>query len=303
MISGDPSILKAGSGAHDRLQLQTARVSYLEPHVWGRGGDSAFAILRAARQGSFNVVTAQDPFFRGCIAWFAARVSHARLNLQVHTDLSAHSVWRQMLSNFLLRRADSIRVVSQKIKEQVLNMGVHAPVTVLPVFVDLARFKNITHRPHPYFQKTIVWAGRFEAEKDPLYALEILKEVRKRGIDTGLVMLGIGSMEQILRRQAEGLPVEFPGWQDPIGYLAQADVVVSTSLHESWGASIVEALVAGVPVVAPDVGIAKEAGAVVVAREKIAETVAEILRRGGRGELKIHLLNKNEWAKVWKESL
>ena len=115
-------------------------------------------------------------------------------------------------------------------------------------------------------------------------------------------MLGTGRLEKVLRKFA-GREVDFPGWQDPILFFETAGVVLSTSKHESWGASMVEALLARVPVVACDVGIAKEAGAIVVEREKLSEAVKETLDKKVEGELKIKLLNKSEWAAAWKETL
>ena len=180
-----------------------------------------------------------------------------------------------------------------------------APICVLPIYVDVQKFRAVT--PVPHVQKTILWIGRFEEEKDPEAALPLLQSVRDAGIDAGLVLLGAGSLGVRLKSayslsNAE-IPVEFPGWVDPLYYIARADVVINTSKHESFGASMLEALAAGVPVVAPDVGIAKEAGAIIVAREKLAEAVVEVLRSGRRGELKLNLLNKEEWARKWKESL
>jgi glycosyltransferase involved in cell wall biosynthesis len=191
--------------------------------------------------------------------------------------------------------------VSEKIRGQVKAINPRAPISVLPVFVDVERFRGTEHIPSE--QKRLLWIGRFEKEKDPLAALAIYKQVRARSSDARLVMLGSGSLEKDLRQQTEGLPVEFPGWGDPKAYLEKADVVLCTSRYESWGASIIEALAAGVPVVAPDVGIAREAGAIVVPRADLAEAVTEVLSSGQRGELKLELLDKEEWAQEWEKSL
>jgi glycosyltransferase involved in cell wall biosynthesis len=121
--------------------------------------------------------------------------------------------------------------------------------------------------------------------------------------DTKLIILGKGSLETLLKSAAKGSNVEFPGWQDPSTYLPIADVVLSTSKHESWGASIVEALAAGVPVVAPDVGIAREAGAIVVPRTELAKAVVEALHSNARGVLALPLLTKDEWARAWVATL
>jgi glycosyltransferase involved in cell wall biosynthesis len=80
-------------------------------------------------------------------------------------------------------------------------------------------------------------------------------------------------------------------------------VVLSTSQFEGYGAGIVEALAAGVPVVAPDVGIAREAGAIVVPREELAGAVMKVLEHGMKGELRIKPPDKEEWTRRWKETL
>ncbi len=250
-------------------------------------------------------MTSQDPLLRGAFARCAANKIGARVNMQVHMDLQVLPWWKRIFAKTQLRRADSVRVVSKKIKKQVESVGIRAPIRVLPIYIDISKFKNIVRHPSKsdLLGKTILWIGRFEAEKDPLLALAVLRQVLAAGIDIRLVMLGSGSLGATLRDNSVGLPVEFPGWRDPAAYLAKADVVLCTSKHESWGASIVEALAAGVPVVTPDVGVAREAGAVIVPREQLAKAVAEVLKSGQRGELQLQLPNAQEWARQWNETL
>ncbi|MSR70801.1 glycosyltransferase [Candidatus Kaiserbacteria bacterium] len=285
MITGDK---KFGPG-HPRYDLQ-ASVCDLSVVYWGRG-----SVFPKIPPGPFGVVTSQDPFWRGLFAWWVARRIGAKLNIQVHTSVL------NALGKFVLRRADSVRVVSEKIRQHIVAIGIRAPITVLPIYVDVSKFRTIT--PQPHGQKTILWVGRFEDEKDPLLALNVLEAVRQEGVDAALVMLGTGSLEKSLTARAKGLPVQFPGWRDPAAYLAQADVVLSTSKHESYGASIIEALAAGVAVVAPDVGVAREAGAIVVPRSDLGHATAAALRAGARGELKLALLDPEEWVKRWCGSL
>jgi len=219
----------------------------------------------------------------------------------VHADLDAQSAVKHILAGVVLRHADTVRVVSQKVKQQVERMGIQAKVTTLPVFVDTSAFATISRKPHE--GKNILWVGRFEKEKNPLLALEVLQDVLKSLPSVHLVMLGAGSMKERLERTAQGLPVTFPGWQDPKPYLAEAGVVLSTSPAESFGASIVEALAAGVQVVALDVGVAKEQGAVVELPKNLAKGVVHVLKTEMRGELKSPVLNEHEWVEIWKESL
>lgn len=291
MITGDKKI-KPG---HERFDLQASAVERLEAVYWGRG-----SLLPRVSEGHFDVVTTQDPFWRGLVGWLMARRLRARLNVQVHADLQGQGAVKHMLAQVVLRHADSIRVVSEAVRKQVENIGVHAPIHVLPVYIDIEKFKNISREPHEH--KTILWFGRFEPEKGPLKALQVLHKVRTH-VDAKLVMLGVGSLEPLLKVKAASIPVEFPGWQDPAPYLSRADVVLSTSLHESFGASIVEALAAGVPVVAPDVGVAHEAGAFVVPSEHLAEKIVEVLQKGQSSALNLNLLAKDAWAAAWARTL
>lgn len=300
MISGDKNLLTEGSEASARLGLQRSQVDQLDVFVWPQV-HSEWEIMRAARKNHYDVVTTQDPFWRGLLGWKIKLWFGAKLNLQVHADLSAQPFWRRALASFLLKKADSVRVVSEKIKDFLVPLHLHAAIFVLPIFVEIRRFRNVT--PQQHSQKTILWLGRFEPEKDPLYAIQVLKEVRAKGVDAKLVMLGAGGLEGVLRQAAQNLPISFPGWSDPTSYLETADVVLCTSRHESWGASIVEALAAGVPVVAPDVGIAREAGAIIADRNQLASKVIEVMKDGTRGTLRLNLPSAEEWAKSWRETL
>jgi glycosyltransferase involved in cell wall biosynthesis len=295
---------RAGSDATERQALQAALVERYTILTPREGENNLRAVWRMLWEGMHeraDVVSAQDPFFSGLIAWLIARLSRAKLHIQVHTDIDAQSAFKHILAQIMLRHADGIRVVSEKIKAQVLRKGIQAPVSVLPIFVDLALFRAIEHGPHT--EKKILWIGRFEEEKDPIAAIEIFKKVHEEFSDSALILLGNGSLESRVHDLADGLPIEFPGWQDPKPFLSSADVVISTSRHESWGASIVEALAAGIPVVAPDIGIAKEAGAIVVSREKLAEAVIEVLRSGQKGELKLSLPTAEAWAREWYKDI
>ncbi len=304
MISGDPHILTQGSEAYSRLEMQMTQVEQLDVFVWPQK-HSWREISLVAQKNAYDVVTAQDPFWRGLIAWRVALRVGTRLNLQVHTDILRESLLKRALARFLLPKADTIRVVSEKLKKHLEQFKLRGTISVLPIYVETSHLAGLSHHQHPSFEKTLLWIGRFEKEKDPTYALIVLKQVRDAGVNAGLIMLGAGSLERKLLEHAKSLMpyVEFPGWQDPKQYLEMANVVISTSLFESYGASIIEALASGVPVVSPDVGIAREAGAVVVPKEKLSEAVIETLNFGKRGKLNLTMPSKEDWAKRWKETL
>lgn len=292
VITGDT---RFGPG-NERYELQKSAVSELRVLYWGRG-----ALIPRIPWGTYDVITAQDPFWRGHLAWHLKWLMGARLNIQVHTDLSAYGFFKRLFARLQLWHADTIRVVSEKIKQQVLEMVPHAKVAVLPIFVDTKPFEHIQHMPHE--GKHILWIGRFEEEKNPLGAIRIFKTIYAAQPQARLTMLGAGHLEEELKKQAVGLPVRFPGWQSPATFLSTADAVMCTSWHESFGASMIEALAAGVPVIAPDVGVAKDAGALVVEREDMAHATVRVLRQGMKGHLLLSMPPADVWTRQWLETL
>lgn len=242
-----------------------------------------------------DVVTAQDPFETGLIGLLIARHFGVPLHVQVHTDFlsrqfARHSLlnrFRKMLASFVLSRAARIRVILERTKDELRARGVSAPITVLPIFVDTARFSSLQRVKHPRFKIALLSIGRLEPEKRVELAVRALKESRDVGHDAGLTIVGSGSQEASLRSLAHSLGleqyVEFVGWRDDIApYLASADALLVPSVYEGYGIVTIEALAAGVPVIATDVGAAREAGAIVAREGAFADTVIDWIAHGPR---------------------
>lgn len=220
-----------------------------------------------------DVISAQDPFETGLAALLMADYFHVPFVVEVHTDFLTPSFRRHSLLNrlrlgiarFVLRRAAGVYVVSTRIKDALQKKyTLTVPIAVLPIFVDITRFQTITRTPE---KGNVLWAGRFETEKNPDLALSAVAAAQKKGIHIRLTMLGAGRLEHSLKQCAIQLgiatQVAFPGWQDIGPYLSRAELLLVTSAYEGYGMIIVEALAAGVPVLATDVGIAREAGAII----------------------------------------
>lgn len=228
----------------------------------------------AKRGVQFDIVTAQDPFELGVTAFLIARMIGAKLHLQIHTDFmspyfikeSLINRVRSMVARSLVRRADALRVVSERIKNSL--QGVDGPVRVLPIFIDV---EHIAHSPviknlkdtYPQFKKHILMASRLSSEKNIELAILSMGEVVKKNPTAGLIIVGSGDQEKALREQVRTLNIQsnvvFEGWQnDLISYYKTADIFLLTSNYEGYGMTIVEALAAGCPVVATDVGCVGE---------------------------------------------
>jgi alpha-1,6-mannosyltransferase len=115
-------------------------------------------------------------------------------------------------------------------------------------------------RPGPAVR--LVQLGRLSAEKRPDLAIGAVRELRRRGFDVRLDMIGEGKLADELRELAAGLPVTFHGHvrsrSEIARLLGTADVVLATCPVESFGLAVLEALACGTPVVAADQGAAGE---------------------------------------------
>lgn len=316
----DKRVLEAGSAARERQEAYAERIGSLDILLFARGrhdpvhtehlsitptnsisrwlyGLDALRIARNVPRP--DVITAQDPFETGLVALIAAKVLKVPLHIQVHTDLFSpgfrtHSLLNRIrlsLAMFVLRRAARIRVILGRTKDELIARGIAAPITVLPIFVDTARFGAITRVKHPRFKLALLCVGRLEPEKHFELAIDALKAARDAGHDAGLTIVGSGSMMPLLRERARrfGLEqfVDLAGQRDDIApYLATADIVLVPSRYEGYGLVIIEALAAGVPVLSTDVGVAREAGAIVAPAPEFAQALVRWASSGPRrGEL------------------
>jgi glycosyltransferase involved in cell wall biosynthesis len=91
--------------------------------------------------------------------------------------------------------------------------------------------------------------------------LDVVSEVKKRGIAIEFFMAGDGELLQNCKERIarEDLPVKILGWQSNIEQvLSAADVVVLTSDNEGTPLSLIQAGMAGLPVVTTRVGSVPE---------------------------------------------
>lgn len=220
------------------------------------------------------------------------------MHVQVHTDLFApeyrrHSFLnriRAAIARFVLRRAARVRVVSGRIKRDLESLlRLRVPITVLPIFADAERFRyalpdpDLQERFAGYAHRLLV-VSRLEPEKAVERAIRAFSEEAPE--NSCLVIVGEGRLRRELQEYAasvrRGRHIFFEGARDPAPYYKMADVVLVTSEYEGYGLVIAEALAAGTPVIAGDVGAARELGAIVAPPERYGEALAEWFQRGPR---------------------
>ena len=103
----------------------------------------------------------------------------------------------------------------------------------------------------------ILFVGRMTAIKRPDRLIDSIGELVKRKVDIRVLAAGDGELLDGLRDRAneKGLPITFLGWRSDIPKLiAASDIAVLTSDNEAVPLTLIEASMAGLPLVSTNVG-------------------------------------------------
>jgi glycosyltransferase involved in cell wall biosynthesis len=215
-------------------------------------------------------ITAQDPFECGVAAWLVSRKSKIKLQLQIHTDLfsfyfknfSFLNRLRVLIAKILLPEADSIRVVSNRIKDSLKFLKLKREPFVLPVLISLKNggYDENLKQKYSNYDFVLLTVSRLSSEKNIGFALKIFCDVLSKRPKGALVIVGDGPEMEKLRKEAEFLGINknvfFEGWQDDLSrYYQIANMFLFTSLYEGYGLVLVESASYGCPVISSDVGL------------------------------------------------
>lgn len=161
------------------------------------------------------------------------------------------------IKNFVYRNAALCIGASRAIGEYFKQIGCKN-IEVIPNGVDLERFKNLERKPHQGF--VVITVARLEKVKGIEYLIGAFARLSLLG-RLSLVIIGDGSERKNLEKLTEKLGlkdrVEFLGEihnRKILEPLSKADCFVLPSLKEGFGIVILEAMAAGVPVIASKVG-------------------------------------------------
>lgn len=219
---------------------------------------TSFALRRLLRE-NWDLVQVQSP-----IAGAIARVLHTRSDrfplLYVvhgfHFDPGsprAASLPALTIERLLISRADYVAAVAQADYEWArARLGIDR-VTRLPgAGVSVTRFARAGRKPDRGSKSSVMFCGELNSNKDPLYAVDVVREVRARGVDQQLIIIGDGPLRGDIERLArEHEWIEWVRYTDHVeDFLWHADCVVAPSWREGLPRLVIEAFAAGTPVVA-----------------------------------------------------
>ncbi|PIR04715.1 MAG: hypothetical protein COV57_02930 [Candidatus Liptonbacteria bacterium CG11_big_fil_rev_8_21_14_0_20_35_14] len=325
---GSIQVIRAGS-------LKNVVIHYM-------GKSSIWSLFKAYRKsinifnskkGDSLVVTTQDPFETGLVGWLLKKRLGVVWQAQIHTDFnsvffkkeSLKNRVRVLLASFILPLADSIRVMSNRIKKSLIekNNINKSIIKVLPVWIDFNSKKGIKKIKVADDKFVILMASRLTKEKNIEMAIKVLGGVARKYMNVLMVIVGEGKEKNNLEKLAADLNLKkhimFEGWQDDLrAYFKRADLYLLTSLYEGYGRTVLEAVYNKVPVVMTDVGVAgeiikdRESGRVVPVYNRILleKALLDLIKDGeARGKYSneafnsLKIMTKNEYLEAFKNSL
>ena len=107
----------------------------------------------------------------------------------------------------------------------------------------------------------VTWIGRAVKVKSPMRIIEIAKATLRQGLDINFLIVGDGPLIPEMKKATyeQNLNIEFLGWQNSIErVLAVSEIVILTSENEGTPVALIQAQMAGIPVITSDVGSASE---------------------------------------------
>jgi glycosyltransferase involved in cell wall biosynthesis len=228
---------------------------------------AAAIVFRHASVVHINTSLNTRAYWRDLMYLAVAKMFGARVVYQVHGGALPQKFFAgsPLLTAFLrwtLRLPDKVLVLARCELDAYRKFVPEQDVVALPNGIDCRPYGAIptvaSSSEHPL---RLVYIGRVAREKGLYETLQGLRLAHELGVDARLVVAGSGVEEARLRRYAQALGIAprvcFVGpvfGSDKIRLLGGADVMILPSYSEGLPYALLEAMAAGIPVIATPVG-------------------------------------------------
>lgn len=230
---------------------------------------------------SVDVLTVQDPYFLGFMGLMLTRYHRLGLEIQVH-GFEKLSFVRRMLAKRVLRGAHAIRVPSRRLAARLVDEFEvsREKIAIVPVYVDVDAIKEMRSvlATEEIFQSAtrefkaqymdrcnVLTVSRLVPIKNLSMQLQAIAILVAEYPSLVLHIVGEGPDKKRLQFEVEQYKLQknvvFHGWKSGPELWAlydSSDVFTLTSDYEGWGMVIVEAAIAGLPILMTNVGCAGE---------------------------------------------
>jgi glycosyltransferase involved in cell wall biosynthesis len=233
------------------------------------------------RRIGFDLVSTEDPMLCGLAGALLRARFGLPLSVQIAGDMLDNPYWLRerranpalnALGKWMVRHADSVRVVSERERAKLITLGVEPErVGNLGWIADFERFEGIDARDlradllGPDGRILLLFVGRLVHQKDLPTLIRAMGTIACARPDARLAIAGDGPdrpmAERLVAELGLGDAVRFLGavpYPEIPRYFAAADALLLPSRYEGNARVLAEAAAAGTPVVTTDVSGASD---------------------------------------------
>lgn len=225
-----------------------------------------FFAARLLRSEKYDLISSPDAYYLGLVSLWLGRHFALPVQVQVH-GWEKHNFIRKNLARYVLKRAAGVRVVSQRLKNQLIEVFClpAEKIITIPIYVDFSIKQpakvSVTARSKTSF--IFLTVSRLVKVKNIPLQIKAMKALQEKYPSVELWLVGDGPEKNNLERLVKELKLEsavkFWGWQRKTDeFYRQADGFLLTSDSEGWGMAIIEAASYQLPIIMTDVGCAGE---------------------------------------------
>jgi 1,2-diacylglycerol 3-alpha-glucosyltransferase len=224
------------------------------------------------KNAEINVIHSHSPYQLGLLSMRYARKLKVPYIFTMHTMLGKYMHYVPLIPDRLLGRissgyikwfcnkCDRVVVPTKKVKQELAAIGVRAIMEVVPTGIDLSLSRasdpSGIRKKHgiPDGAKLLLFVGRLAREKNIEFLFKAFGSILSKHGNVYLLLAARGPMESELKKIAPK-NVVFAGevhYPEVLDYYAASDVFVFSSLSETQGLVLAEAMASGLPQVAVD---------------------------------------------------
>jgi glycosyltransferase involved in cell wall biosynthesis len=235
-------------------------------------------IRKRVRAFAPDIIHLHHPFWLGSLGLFVARrlkvpaiyTYHTRLEHYAHFVPLPGMLFRNLISHTLIKRfsnkCDGVIVPTYSTEEYLRMIGVKTPTFVQPTGIEYQRFQDVRrqdidqlrHQLKLGDEKVFISVSRLSNEKNIDFMIEAINALRREtDVPFRFLMIGDGHQRDRLQKKIEDLDLRqhfslvgaIPP-EDMATWYRLGDAFLFASKSETQGMVILEAMAAGLPVVA-----------------------------------------------------
>ncbi|MDD2586436.1 MAG: glycosyltransferase family 4 protein [Syntrophomonadaceae bacterium] len=225
---------------------------------------------------NLDIIHVQSPFTMGRVGMHYARRHDIPILFTYHTLYSQYAHYFPVAqdlakevaikySNNFCNQCDHVIVPSTEVEEILTKYKIKTPISVIPTGVPIQKFTKgdrnwlQEHFHIPADRKVLLFVGRLTKEKNLEFLIKAFNQVKERKPLTTLVITAQGPIEGELKKLTTELglslkdDVVFTGalpFETLVNVYYSSDLFVFSSMTETQGLVLIEAMAAGLPVVA-----------------------------------------------------